>query len=109
MDFNKWLEKNTKELMLITRRITQNHQDTDELFQEVVLQLLNKPEKINSLKDKEKKYFFIKVIKNNWNSSTSPYRYHLTKHKNRNTPYQDFHGKNLVEEVYEENKTKDKS
>jgi DNA-directed RNA polymerase specialized sigma24 family protein len=81
MGLNDWLNKNADDLLETTKNITKNHEDSDELFQSVVLQLLEKPDKIQQIPDNEKKYFFIKVIKNNWFSNTSPYHYQERKYK----------------------------
>jgi len=102
MDLNSWINKNDIELKNICGRITKNHPDTDELYQEVILQLLHKPDKINDLPDTNKKYYFIKVVKNNWHSSTSPFQYHRQKKINRDIPYQSHHGENLLDEGYDD-------
>ena len=103
MELNEWIDKNHKELKHIVGRITCNHHESDELFQEVILQLLEKPNKINVLPDEEKIYYFIRVVKNNWNSSTSPYQYQKQKLKKLNIPYTHKHGKSLLDETYNEN------
>jgi len=54
-----------------------------ELFQHVVLQLLEKPKKIDKVPDDQKVYYFIRVIKNNWLSSTSPFQYKRVRDKQR--------------------------
>ncbi len=103
MELNNWISKNYIELQHVVGRITNNHPDSDELYQEVMLQLLEKPEKINRLKDEEKLYYFIRVVKNNWHSSTSPFQYQRQKLKRLNIPYDHKHGKTLLDDDYEVN------
>jgi len=103
MELNKWITTNYVELQHVVGRITNNHPDTDELYQEVMLQLLEKPEKINRLKDDQKLYYFIRVVKNNWHSNTSPFQYHRQKLKRTNIPYDQQHGKTLVDDTYDVN------
>ena len=55
-----------------------------ELYQSVILQLLERPDKINEVDDDRKKFYFIAVLKNNYHSSTSPYRYQELKYKKNN-------------------------
>ena len=103
MELNRWIRVNHTELKHIVGRITSNHPESDELFQEVMLQILERPEKINALPDEEKIYYFIRVIKNNWNSSTSPYQYQKQKLKRITIPYTQQHGKSLLDESYDSN------
>lgn len=78
MDFTEYIKINNEELIDITKRITGNHRDSMELYQFVVLQLLSKPPK-EDITDKQKKYYFIRLIKNNWFSKTSRYHYQFRK------------------------------
>ncbi len=103
MEFNSWINKHHNELKHVVGRITSNHPDSDELLQEVMLQLLEKPDKINMLPDEQKLYYFIRVVKNNWHSSTSPYQYHKQKIKSLHIPYDHNKGEKVLDEVYEEN------
>jgi len=103
MSLNNWINTNHTELINITGKITRNHPDTYELYQEVIYQLLKKPNKIEVLPDEQKKYYFIKVIKNNWNSSTSPFQYHRQKDLVRNIPYDQQQHESLPDSIYEEN------
>lgn len=103
MELNKWITKNHEELKHIVGRITSNHPDSDELFQEIMIQLLTKPEKMEQLSDEQKIYYFIRVVQNNWHSSTSPFQYHRQKNKQRHVPYNSWLGESLLDEEYEEN------
>ena len=82
MNLLEWISKNNSLLIQTTKNITKNADDTMDLYQSVIEQLLEKPEKMNSINDEQKLYYFIKVIKNNYFSKTSPYKYHLEKYNN---------------------------
>jgi len=83
VDFSSWLNDNDKRLRNRVRDIIKDEYEADELYQFVILQLLEKPKKINEVPDKQKEYFFIRTIKNNYYSKTSPY-YYQYKHKKHN-------------------------
>ena len=102
MDLSEWINKNHNQLFNIVCKITRNHSESDELYQHVILQLLEKPEKMNDLTSNQKKYYFIKVIKNNWNSSTSPFQYHRQKFLKSHISYEGHHSKHLLDEEYKE-------
>jgi DNA-directed RNA polymerase specialized sigma24 family protein len=69
---NTWIEKNILELKKICNRIAK-HNDTDDLFQLSIEQLLTN-KRINDIPDSQKLFFFARIVKNNFNSKTS--RYH---------------------------------
>lgn len=87
MDLNTWVNKNYEEMYNTVNNITQGHELSDELFSDVVFQLLNKPDKFNEVPDEQKMYYFIRVVKNNWSSSTSPFQYQRQQHKKRHTTF----------------------
>ena len=62
MTFKEWIDLEYNELRRITENITSNHRLTDDLFHEVILQLLNKSKDLDKIPDKEKKYYFIAAI-----------------------------------------------
>lgn len=74
MEIDKWIEKHHQELVIITKNITKKN-DVKDLFQSVVEQLLKKKEKLDELPDDKKKYFFIRVVSNNFHSNTSRFYY----------------------------------
>ena len=76
LTFTEYIERNNTELIEITRNITKNHPDTMELYQFVILQILTKPPK-QEVPDKQKHYYFVRVVKNNWFSKTSRYEYEV--------------------------------
>jgi hypothetical protein len=74
-----WIDNNILELKKICDRVAK-HNDTDDLFQESIEQILNNS-KIRSIPDNEKFYFFAKIVRNNFNSKTS--RFHKIYRKNK--------------------------
>jgi len=79
MDLHKWISLNNDELMDITLKVCKNQEDYMDLYQCVMEQMLNKKDKFNEMKDKEKTYFFISMLKRNYFSKTSPYYYQFKK------------------------------
>ena len=76
---NDWIENNFKELKKICNRITKG-QDSDDLFQLSIEQfLINR--RIVDIPDKEKLFFFARIVSNNYNSSSSPYYHTYRKFK----------------------------
>ena len=103
MNLRNWISVNNEELINITNHITSFSEDSMELYQHVVLQLLEKPDKIDNLSDDEKRYYFIKVLKNNYHSKTSPFRYQELKYKKNNILTEDFSfNENLPEDELED-------
>ena len=85
MTFNQWIGENSKEMMKMVRGIVKGDDDlADELFQSVCLQLLEKPKKVDEVPDHHKVFYFIRVVKNNYYSKTSPFQYRRIKDRNRN-------------------------
>ena len=73
---NIWITENIEELKKICSRITRGN-DSEDLLQLSVQQfLLNK--KVPTIPDKEKLFFFTRIVRNNYNSKSSPY-YHQYK------------------------------
>jgi len=79
MDLHKWISLNNDELMDIALKVCKNQDDYMDLYQCVMEQMLNKNTKFNEMKDKEKTYFFISMLKRNYFSKTSPYYYQFKK------------------------------
>ena len=79
MTFRTWISTEYVELKKITRNITGNHSLTEDLFQEVILQLLNKSKDLDGIPDNEKKYYFISVLRLNFYSKTSRFHYKIRK------------------------------
>ena len=102
MEFSSWLKDNHYDLLEGTRSYVKNNDEADELYQCVVEQLLTKPDRINEVPDNQKKYFFIRTIKNNYQSKTSPYHYKIRKHNTRHTPLIESITEDIIDEPYEE-------
>jgi hypothetical protein len=68
---NDWIENNFKELKIICNKITRGA-DYDDLFQLCIEQFL-KNQKVADIPDKEKLFFFARIVRNNYNSNSSPY------------------------------------
>lgn len=90
MTFNEWLSKNNNKLIEVTKNITKNAEDTMDLYQSVLTQLIPQGDKLDTIKDDEKLYYFIKVLKTNWYSNTSPYQYKKQKHDKQHVEYLDY-------------------
>jgi len=83
MTFKEWIGINGDEMLRNVRNYVKDDDVGSELFQCVVLQLLEKSDKIDEVNDKEKLFYFIRVIKNNYNSKTSPFMYKRVRDKKR--------------------------
>jgi DNA-directed RNA polymerase specialized sigma24 family protein len=84
MDFRQWIDVSGQTMLRNVRNYVKDNDVADDLFQNVCLQLLEKPKKIDEVPDDQKLYFFIRVIKNNYHSKTSPWAYSRLKHQKRN-------------------------
>lgn len=84
MRFVSWISQNNDLCLNKVRDIVSNPDEADDLYQSVVEQLLRKPDNIDKVTDKEKYYFFIRVIRNNYFSKTSPYHYQYRKPSEKN-------------------------
>ena len=76
---NIWIENNFNELKKICDRITRG-EDSDDLLQLSVEQFL-KNRKSDDIPDKEKLFFFARIVRNNYNSNSSPYYHTYRKFK----------------------------
>ena len=75
-----YINNNFVELQQITKRITQGHQLSDDLLQEVILQMYEKGNiELRGYTDDDIKYYIISWLKLNWNSKTSPFYYKIRK------------------------------
>lgn len=71
-----WITNNIQELKKICSSITRGH-EYDDLLQLSVEQFLSN-KKVPCIPDGEKLFFFARIVRNNYNSKSSPY-YHLYK------------------------------
>ena len=83
--FSEWIGHNHDEMIKMTRSIVKGNDElADELYQSCILQLLENSTKADEVPDHHKKFYFIRVVKNNFYSSTSPFQYRRIKDRNRN-------------------------
>jgi len=93
---NKWIEKNWKELYKICQYVSKQN-NPDDLCQLCVEQLM-KNKKIDLVEDDQKLFFFTRIVRNNFNSNSSPYYHTYTKHK-----FDEYnHNKEIIDNHYEE-------
>jgi DNA-directed RNA polymerase specialized sigma24 family protein len=76
---NTWIENNFNELKKICDKITRG-EDSDDLLQLSVEQFL-KNRRIDDIPDNEKLFFFARIVRNNYNSNSSPYYHTYRKFK----------------------------
>ena len=76
---NSWVSENFNELKLICNKITRGAED-DDLLQLCIEQFLNN-QKIEQIPDKEKLFFFARLVRNQYNSTTSLYHKTYRKYK----------------------------
>lgn len=84
VEIGDWITKNYNELVKITDKICYEPNDAPDLLHCVLEQLL-KNKKISSMDDKERFYFFVRTLKNNYYSQTSPYYYQHKKVSTKET------------------------
>jgi len=92
---NQWITENYSELKLICQKITKQ-QDVDDLLHSCIEQLLlnrNAP----MIGDKERLFFFARIVRNNAHSTTSKYYNEYNKFK-----FTEFNNTNIKEQEYEE-------
>ena len=92
---NEWIEKNLSELKLICNKITRSD-DVHDLLHLCIEQLL-KNQKVRTLPDKEKLYFFARIVRNNYSSHSSPYYHQYKKYQ-----FTEFKDIEIVEVEYTE-------
>ena len=76
---NTWIENNFNELKKICDKITRG-EDSDDLLQICIEQFL-KNRRIDDIPDNEKLFFFARIVRNNYNSNSSPYYHTYRKFK----------------------------
>ena len=69
MNTKDWIDKNHSKLLYTTKKIVKNNNDYDDLYQSVVEQILKKTTLLDTLTDKDRLYYFIRVVKNNYFSN----------------------------------------
>ena len=71
----QYIEKNYIEILNKVKAVTRNHQDTEDLLQDCILNLLEKGNDYtdNIVKDNKVQHYIIKMVHIQFNSSTSPF------------------------------------
>ena len=92
---NEWIEKNLKELKLICQKVTRSDAPND-LFQTCIEQLL-KNQKAPDMPDNERLFFFARIVRNNYQSRSSPYYHQFVKFQ-----YQEFNDIDIPDVEYSE-------
>lgn len=93
MRFVEWISKNNDMVYNRVKSIVKDKDEVDDLYQCVMEQLLKQQHKIDDIKDEQKLYYVIRVVKNNYNSKTSPYHYQFRKPQEKQLP--------IIEDVIE--------
>ena len=104
-----YITNNYYELLKIARKITKNHDLTQDLLHEVIIQLYEKQHiTLKFYDDSSIKYYIVSIIRINWISKTSPFYYKI---RREFLKYDDFLSNvnpNSVFEVSEEQKSFEK-
>jgi hypothetical protein len=90
-----WITENFKELKQICKKISRTKYNED-LFQ-VCLEQFIKNKTVPTIPEKSLLYFFVGIVKNNVNSTTSPYYYQYHK-----TKFTEFNNNEIPDEEYQE-------
>lgn len=94
-NLDNWIKENYDELMIICKKISRA-EDVDDLFQICIEQFLTNKKTIE-IPDEQKLYFFARIVRNNFNSTTS--KYHNTHRKHT---FQEINNIEIKEEEYKE-------
>lgn len=75
-EIEKYIVNNYFKLLQITKKITDNHDLTQDLLHEVILQLYDKGViNLKTYDDDSIRYYIVSIIRINWISKTSPFYY----------------------------------
>ncbi len=97
-EIEKYITTNYYDLLKITKKITKNHDLTQDLLHEVILQLYNKDNiTLREYNDEQIKYYIVSVIRINWHSKTSPFYYKIRKETSKYTNIEEIY--NLADET----------
>lgn len=90
-EIETWIIANYYELLVISKRITRGHELSNDLLQDVLLQLYERPTPIilNQYNDNQIRYFITGVLRINWLSKTSPFHYRMRKESSNYVPLTD--------------------
>lgn len=97
-EIERYITNNYYQLLTIAKKITKNHDLTQDLLHEVILQLYNKENIVlREYCDDQIKYYIVSVIRINWHSQTSPFYYKIRKESSKYTNIDDMY--NLVDDT----------
>ena len=104
MDYNGWLEENYNNLRQTTLNIIKNEDDVDDLLHCVLEQLLRN-KSMNEMEDKDRLYYFIRTLKNNYFSKTSKYHYQFRKPLLNQITFNEVYYEKIPDEEYQDRPT----
>lgn len=85
-DIERYITTNYYQLLTITRKITKNHELSQDLLHEVILQLYNKSNIVlQEYSNDQIKYYIVSIIRINWHSNTSPFYYKIRRESSKYT------------------------
>jgi len=91
-EIEKYITTNYYQLLTIAKKITKNHELTNDLFHEVIIQLYNKNNIVlQEYSDDQIKYYIVSIIRINWHSQTSPFYYKIRKESSKYTNIDDIY------------------
>lgn len=83
-EIEKYITTNYYQLLSITKKITKNHELSQDLLHEIITQLYDKKEIVlKEYTDDQIKYYIVSIIRINWHSNTSPFYYKIRKESSR--------------------------
>ena len=89
-EIERYITTNYYQLLNIAKKITKNHELTNDLFHEVIIQLYNKNNIVlQEYSDDQMKYYIVSIIRINWHSQTSPFYYKIRKESSKYTNIDD--------------------
>ena len=91
-EIERYITTNYYQLLSIAKKITKNHELTNDLFHEVIIQLYNKNNIVlQEYSDDQIKYYIVSIIRINWHSQTSPFYYKIRKESSKYTNIDDIY------------------
>ena len=86
-----YLTNNYYQLQTISKKLTKNHNLSDDLFHEVIIQLYDKDQIIlKTYDDNSIRYYIVSIMRVNWFSKTSPFYYKVKREIDRYQEVSDF-------------------
>jgi len=91
-EIERYITTNYYQLLTIAKKITKNHDLTQDLFHEVIIQLYNKNNIVlQEYSDEQMKYYIVSIMRINWHSQTSPFYYKIRKESSKYTNIDDIY------------------